>query len=105
MLDEKGEYAMAKFTKRPKKQGISCSQTYVPGKLDFPIEPIEKSKILTLYYEGQSVLVKDISRKADGTFTGTVLEFEQHAMKLGDLKIDDSVTFTEDEVFSAIKED
>jgi hypothetical protein len=105
MLDEKGEYVMAKFTKRPREQGISYSQTYVPGKLDFPIEPIEKSKIVTLHYEDHLVLVKNISRKADGTFTGTVLGFEPPAMKLGDLKIDDSVTFKEDEVFSAIKED
>jgi hypothetical protein len=97
---------MAKFVKRPYKDFIHHQGAYVPGK---PLEffKVEKAKTVSLHCEDQlnhSVLVKDISRKANGTFTGIVWGFEPPAMKLGDLKIDDSVTFTEDEVFSAIKE-
>lgn len=69
--------------------------------------PIEESTTITLHsvdeLENRTIIVKDVSRKADGTFIGTVLGFEPPSMNLGDLTVDDSITFVEDEIFGAIK--
>ena len=91
---------MAKFVKRPYKD-------FIHGGNGSEVEffTLEEAKTIILNVGDCSVLVKDISPKADGTFTGIVWGFEPPAMKLGDLKINDSVTFTEDEVFSARRED
>lgn len=96
---------MVEFTKRPKGQGISFHGTYVPGKPLVAHFPLEKAKTVILHYKDRAVVVKNISRKTDATFAGTILGFEPPAMKLGDLRIDDSVTFTEDEVISAGEKD
>jgi len=104
MLYEKGEYAMVKLTKRAKGQGIFRVQTCVPGKL-FTEFPVEKSETVFLHYKDRSVVVKDIWRKADGKFVGAVLGFEPPAVELGDLRIGDSVTFSEDDVISAARKD
>lgn len=93
---------MSKFIKRPKGIGIIYGHSgYVPGKRLQMGLPIEEADILILHYNDRSVLVKNILKKADGTFSGTILGFEPPAMGVGDLKSDDSITFTEDEVFSA----
>ncbi|MGA2467358.1 MAG: hypothetical protein ABSH06_23805 [Thermodesulfobacteriota bacterium] len=91
---------MAKFVKRP-------YNDFIHGGNGSQVEffTLEKAKTVILHVVDCSVLVKDISRKADGTFTGIVWGFEPPAMVLRDLKINDSVTFTEDEVFSARKQD
>jgi len=95
---------MTEFTKRPKGQGIFRIQTYAQGRLftDFPIELYATA---ILHYQDRSVVIKNISRKPDGALEGTVLGFEPPAMEWGELKTDDTVTFLEDEVFSASKKD
>jgi hypothetical protein len=99
-MDEKGEYAMAKFVKRP-------YNDFIHGGNGDQVEffTLEEAKTVILNVGDCSVLVKDISGKADGRFTGIVWGFEPPAMKLGDLKINDRVTFAEDEVFSARRQD
>jgi len=71
--------------------------------------PVGESTFITLHHEdgpeNRTIIVKDVSRKADGTFIGTVLGFEPPSMNLGDLTVDDTITFVEDEIFGAIKED
>ncbi len=93
---------MAEFTKRPKGQGIFRILTYDPGRL-FTDFPIEQSDTAILHYQDRSVVIKNISRTPDGGLEGTVLGFEPPAMEWGELKADDTVTFSEDEVFSASK--
>jgi hypothetical protein len=69
--------------------------------------PVEESRIITLHsvdgLENRTIIVKDVSRKADGTFIGRVLGFEPPSMNLGDLSVDDTIAFVEDEIFGAIK--
>lgn len=91
---------MTKFRKRSKGIGIIRIQNYVPGKLltDFPIE---NSETVILHYKGRSVIVEDIMRETNDTLVGKILGFEPPAMQIGDLKINDSVRFSEDEVISA----
>jgi hypothetical protein len=96
---------MAEFTKRPKGQGILFHSPFVPGKSLVARFPLEKSETVILHYQDRSVVIKNISRKTDDTFAGIVVGFEPPAMKLGDLKIDDTVTFSENEIISATKKD
>ena len=95
---------MAEFTKHPKGQGIFRIQTYEPGSL-FADFPIEHSDTVILHYQDRSVVIKNISRKPDDTLEGTILGFEPPALEFGELKVDGTVTFSEDEVFSASKRD
>lgn len=99
---------MVELTKRSNRlpgMGISFHGS---GRILTPF-PLEESTMITLHYEdclnGRTIIVKDVSRKADRTFIGTILGFEPPSMKLGDLAVDDIITFVEDEIFGAIKQD
>lgn len=71
--------------------------------------PVEESTIIILHsvdeLENRTIIVKGVSRKPDGTFIGKVFGFEPPSINLGDLTVDGIITFVEDEIFGAIKED
>ena len=105
---QKGGHSTVKLAKRSNHlPGIGIS-FHVSGTISESF-PVERSTKITLHHENDpknsAIIIKDVSRKADGTFIGTVFGFEPPAMMFGDLAINDTVSFTEDEIFGAIKED
>ncbi len=79
-------------------------QTYEPNKIfvDFLLEDSEN---VILHYQDRTIIVKDISRQADGNLLGTIFGFEPPTTEFCGLKKDDRVEFTEDDVISASSRD
>ncbi len=106
--DVKGRGAMVKLTKRSNRlPGIGVS-FHGSGNILTPF-PVEEATMITLHhddgFDDRAIIVKDVLRKPDGTFIGTILGFEPPSMKLGELAVDDTIIFVEDEIFGAIKQD
>jgi len=91
---------MPNFKNRTEGLGIFKVGTYKPGEvfIDFPIEASEN---VILHSGGYSVILKNIQKESERKFKGTVLGIEPPGGKLDDVKAEDVVTFTEDQVISA----
>jgi hypothetical protein len=98
------EIIMPHFKNRTKGLGIFKIATYKPGKvfIDFPIE---EAKDVILHSGDYSVIVRNIQKESEGKFKGTVLGIEPPGAKLNDVKADDIITFSEDQVISASKKE
>ena len=91
------------LTKRPYGFGIFRVSDYIPGKLliDFPIED---SRSVTLKYKDKYIIVENIKKNDDGTFNGFIVGFEPgYFEEFEGLKVNDSMMFNEEEVFTAGK--
>lgn len=93
---------MPQFEKRTKGLGIINIANYEVGKvfIDFPIE---ESENVILHIGDCSVIVKNIQKESEDKFKGTVLGLEPPGAELNDMKAEDVITFTEDQVISASK--
>jgi len=91
---------MPDFKNRTEGLGIFKVGSYQPGKvfIDFPIEASEN---VILHSGGYSIILKNIQKESERKFKGTVLGIEPPGGKLDDVKEQDVITFTEDQVISA----
>lgn len=91
---------MPNFKNRTEGLGIFKVGTYKPGKvfINFPIEASEN----VIFHSGSYyVILNNIQKESEHKFKGTVLGIEPPGGKLDDVKAEDVVTFTEDQVISA----
>ena len=95
---------MPQFDQRPRGFGIFRTATYRPGKViaDFPIEA---SSDVILHCDSKCVIIHEIEKQPDGTFKGTVRGVEPPGAEIKGLTDGDIVTFSEDQVISASKDD
>ena len=93
---------MPQFENRTKGLGIFKVAKYKPGKV-FVVFPIEESENVILHSGDYSVIVRNIQKESEGKFKGTVLGIEPPGTKLNDVKAEDVITFTEDQVITASK--
>ena len=83
--------------------GITFAGAYKPGEADLH-RPVEDGDQVTLKRGDQYILVKSVELTEPGQYSGTIYGFENPmGLESGNLKIDDTIQFTEKHIFTCGK--
>lgn len=91
------------FDVRPHGLSYVVTGSYAPGEA-IEYEGINNGDSVSLKYNGEKILVRDVSSEDDGTYWGTVHGFEPSiGLEFGGLERGQDISFREEHVFSCTR--